>query len=498
MKPKNYSSKKNLPKNIAFVNNRLLLFLFLFFVLIQLSFKIYSLSEKNTIKQNSSKPNIIYILADDLGYGDLSFLGQKKFKTPNIDKLAKEGVFFTQHYAGTSVCAPSRSSLLTGLHTGHTFIRGNKEISPEGQFPLPKNTYSLSKMLQKEGYTTGAFGKWGLGYPGSEGDPLQQGFDTFYGYNCQRLGHHYYPYHLWDNNKKVILEGNSGKKKEQYAPNLIHKKALEFIDKNKKNTFFLFYPSVIPHAELAAPKSYVEKFIGKLDPEKTFKGTDDGKEYREGNYESQTHAHATFAAMITLLDEQVGEIVQKVKDLGLEKNTIIIFTSDNGAHQEGGADPDFFNSNGGLRGYKRDLFEGGIRVPMMVKWKGKIKEGSKTNHISAFWDVFPTFLEIAKQKPEEKLDGISFLPTLLGTKSQKQHDYLYWEFHELGGRQAIRKNNWKLVKNNVKKTPTFFLFDLDNDPFEKNNLAEKFKEKRIELTKILENARTPSEYFIFE
>ena len=353
-------------KNNSLPYRKILIFFVVFFVLIHISSSKISPITDNHTENISSKPNIIYILADDLGYGDLSNLGQKHFKTPNIDKLAKEGMLFTQHYAGSSVCAPSRSSLLTGLHTGNTFIRGNKEVRPEGQFPLPKNTVTFPKMLQTEGYTTGAFGKWGLGFPGSEGEPLQQGFDTFYGYNCQRLGHHYYPYHLWDDNQKVILDRNSGKKKEQYAPNLIHQKALNFIDKNKDKPFFLFYPTIIPHAELAAPKEYMEKFIEKFSPEKPYKGLDDGEKYRNGNYESQTHPHAAFAAMITLLDDQVGEIMQKIKDLGLEKNTIIIFTSDNGAHQEGGADPNFFNSTGGLRGFKRDLFEGGIRVPLII------------------------------------------------------------------------------------------------------------------------------------
>lgn len=450
-----------------------------------------------TSEISPSKPNIIYILSDDLGYGDLSIFGQKHFSTPNIDKLAKEGMIFTQHYAGSSVCAPSRSALLTGLHTGHTFIRGNKEVRPEGQFPIPDSTFTLSKMLQKEGYATGAFGKWGLGFPNSEGDPLNQGFDTFYGYNCQRLGHHYYPYHLWDNDKKIILKGNEGKKKEQYAPTLIHEKALAFIDKNKNNPFFLYYPTIIPHAELAAPKEYMEKFIKKFSPEKPYKGTDDGKEYRDGKYESQEHPHAAFAAMITLLDDQVGEIVQKIKDLGLENNTIIIFTSDNGPHKEGGADPDFFNSNAGFSGYKRDLFEGGIRVPMIVKWKDQIKKGSKTEHISAFWDVFPTFLDIVKKEPNNNLDGISFLPTLLGNENQKKHAYLYWEFHEKGGRQAVRKDNWKLVKYNVKNDASYFLFDLKKDPKETNNLSEKFPEKTNELIKILDNARTKSDYFNF-
>ena len=493
-----YLSKKKLEKNTPLPYKQMLILWVVFFVLIPLSFTKITPIANNQAKNTLSKPNIIYILADDLGYGDLSILGQKHFKTPNIDKLANEGMLFTQHYAGSSVCAPSRSSLMTGLHTGNTFIRGNKEVRPEGQFPLPENTYSLPNALQKEGYVTGAFGKWGLGFPGSSGDPLRQGFDTFYGYNCQRLGHHYYPYHLWDNDKKIMLEGNSGKKKEQYAPHLIHEKALNFIDKNKDKPFFLYYPTIIPHAELAAPEAYMEQFIEKFAPEKPYKGLDDGEKYRDGNYESQTNPHAAFAAMVSLLDAQVGEIVQKIKDLGLEKNTIIIFTSDNGAHKEGGADPVFFNSSAGFRGYKRDLFEGGIHVPMIVKWKGKIKENSSSNHVSAFWDVFPTFLEIVQKEPENNLDGISFLPTLLGAKNQKKHDYLYWEFHELGGRQAIRKDNWKLVKYNVKKTPTYFLFDLNKDPFEKNNLSDEFPEKRIELTKILENARTTSEYFVFE
>ncbi len=443
------------------------------------------------------KPNIIYILADDLGYGDLSCYGQMHFSTPNIDALAKEGLLFTQHYSGSTVCAPSRSALLTGLHTGHTFIRGNKEVRPEGQFPIPDSTYTISELLKEQGYITGAFGKWGLGYPDSEGDPLKQGFDTFYGFNCQRLGHHYYPYYLWDNDKKVMLEGNSGTKKGQYAPTLIHKEALKFIDKNKNNPFFLYYPSIIPHAELAAPKNYMDKHIGKYNPEKQFKGTDGGEHYRDGKYASQKHGHAAFAAMINVLDDQVGEIVQKVKDLGLEENTIFIFTSDNGPHQEAGADPNYFDSNGVLKGYKRDLFEGGMRVPMIAKWKGKIKEGTQTNLISAFWDIMPTFTDILNIKLKSETDGISFLPTLLNTGDQQNHEYLYWEFHEKGGRQAIRKDNWKLVKYNVQESPEYFLFDLDLDPSETKNLSEVKPEKLNELKQILENSRTESEFFKF-
>lgn len=453
---------------------------------------------KKDISNQTNKPNIIYILADDLGYGDLSCYGQTKFSTPHIDALAKEGLLFTQHYAGSSVCAPSRSTLLTGLHTGHTPIRGNKEVRPEGQWPLPDSTYTLAELLKDDGYVTGAFGKWGLGYPNSQGDPLKQGFDEFYGYNCQRLAHNYYPYHLWDNDKKVILEGNAGASEKQYAPELIHQKAVQFINKNKDKPFFLYYPSIIPHAELFAPNDYMNRFLGKFNPEKKFKGVDEGENYKNGGYGSQENGHAAFAALITLLDDQVGELVAKIKELGLEENTIFIFTSDNGPHKEAGADPKYFNSNGNLRGFKRDLFEGGIRVPMIVKWKGKVKEGTTTDHISAFWDVFPTFSELIGSKKNSNIDGISFLPTLLNNASkQKEHDYLYWEFHELGGRQALRKGNWKLVKNNIQNGGELFLFNLKTDPSETNNLMKENPEKLQELQKILEGARIESETFKF-
>ena len=447
---------------------------------------------------DKSKPNIIYILADDLGYGDLSCYGQEKFTTPNIDKLAKEGMLFTQHYAGSSVCAPSRSALMTGLNTGHTFIRGNREVEPEGQYPLPKAAFTIAELLKSKGYATGAFGKWGLGNPGSEGDPLQQGFDTFYGYNCQKLAHNYYPGHLWDNENKVLLTENEGLNKGQYAPDLIHQKAISFIEKNKNNPFFLFYPSVLPHAELAAPLAYMNKFMGKLEPEKAYIGTESGKDFRKGAYSSQPYSHAAFAAMITLLDDQVGEIVSKIKELGLENNTIIIFTSDNGPHKEGGADPDYFNSNGRFRGYKRDLYEGGIRVPMIAKWKGKIAEGSKTDHISAFWDVMPTLAALQGTKIDNTIDGISLLPTLLDKENQKEHDYLYWEFHELNGRQAIRQGNWKLIRYNVSKGEKYQLYNLKTDPEETIDLANQNKELVLEMAKKLETNRIESDVFQFK
>lgn len=470
----------------------------------------FSCKDSNTEKDNesaatqtvakSNKPNIIYILADDLGYGDLSVYGQKKFKTPNIDKLAAQGMLFTQHYSGSTVCAPSRSALMTGMHTGHTVVRGNKEVRPEGQHPIPDDTYTIAEALKKEGYATGAFGKWGLGFPGSEGDPTNQGFDTFYGYNCQRLGHNYYPYHLWSNNDSIVLSENVDKKDGAYAPELIHKQTLKFIVDNKDKPFFLFVPSIIPHAELAAPEAYMKKHRGKYPPEKVYEGVDDGSNFNSGPYRSQEETHAAFAAMVNILDDQVGDIMNKVKGLGISDNTIIIFTSDNGPHTEGGADPDYFDSNGPLKGTKRDLYEGGIRVPMIVSWPGKIKPNSKTDYVSAFWDIFPTFTEIAGATAPNDIDGVSLLPTLLGDNDgQKEHEYLYWEFHEKGGRQAVRKGKWKAVRYNVFENPDgpLELYDLEKDRGEENNIASKHTDVVADMETILKTARTPSDIFTF-
>jgi arylsulfatase A-like enzyme len=452
-----------------------------------------------SVTKNIAKPNIIYILADDLGYGDLSCYGQTKFQTPNIDKLAENGMKFTQHYSGSAVCAPSRASLMTGLHTGHTFIRGNKEVQPEGQYPLEAAAITLAEKLQEAGYVTGAFGKWGLGYPGSEGDPNKQGFDEFYGYNCQRMGHNYYPYHLWHNQEKILLEGNAGKKTEVYGPEIIQQQALKFLDDNKDKPFFMYYPSIIPHAELFAPEAYMAKYRGKFLPEKMYAGKDDGPDYKIGGYGSQPEGHAAFAAMIDYFDMQVGEIVAKLKALGIYENTLIIFTSDNGPHQEAGADPDYFNSNGIYKGYKRDLYEGGIRVPMIAVWDKRIAAGSESNHLSAFWDLFPTLAELTGFSTPENLDGISFLPTLLG-KEQPKHKYLYWEFHEKGGRKALRKEDWKLVNYDVfdpAKT-TLELYNIANDPGEQNNIAAQHPDVVKELSALMEGARTPSAIFTFQ
>ena len=449
----------------------------------------------------TTKPNIVYILADDLGYGDLSCYGQQKFSTPNIDKLASRGMIFTQHYAGCTVCAPSRSSLMTGLDTGHTPIRGNKGWKPEGQSPMPAESFTLAEMFKNAGYTTGAFGKWGLGFIDTEGDPNKQGFDVFYGYNCQTLAHNYYPDHLWNNNEKVVLEGNGGDQFGQYAPELIHERALQFIETNKDKPFFLFYPTTIPHAELLLPDENLAEFRGKYLPERIYDGAKPGDErFRAGAYGFQPESHAAFAAMVTLLDKQVGELMAKLKELGLDENTLVIFTSDNGPHVEGGADPDYFDSNGPLKGFKRDLYEGGIREPMIATWPGKIEAGSRSTQVSAFWDVLPTCAELVGAAIPENIQGISFLPTLLGKEGQKQHDHLYWEFHEMGGRQAIRKGDWKYVSYDVfdDEKRTVELYDLSTDIGEENNVADQHAEIVNEMQGILSQSRVASEAFPFE
>ncbi len=456
--------------------------------------------QKNVVeKETIRKPNIIYIMADDLGYGDLSFTGQEKFKTPNIDKLAVDGMFFTQHYSGSTVCGPARSSIMTGKHSGHTFIRGNKEVYPEGQYPLESAAITVAELLKKEGYVTGTFGKWGLGYPGSEGDPNNQGFDEFYGYNCQRLAHNYYPYHLWRNQTKIVLEGNQLKEKTIYGPIIIHENALAFIEKNKDTSFFMYYPSIIPHAELAAPESYMQKYRAQFAPETPYVGIDEGESYKNGGYASQAEPHAAFAAMVSLLDNQVGEIRKKLEELGIADNTLIIFTSDNGPHEEGGADPEFFNSNANFRGMKRDLYEGGIHIPMIAYWPGKIKPGTTSDLISAFWDFLPTVCEIAQISAPGNIDGISYLPYLQG-KKQKAHDYLYWEFHEGGGKQAARMGDWKALRLNMANNPNapIELYNLAEDEGEQHNVAQNNPGIVQQMADILNKEHRYSKEFEFE
>lgn len=452
-------------------------------------------------KPKDSPPNIVFILADDLGWGDLSCYGQERFQTPNIDALAENGLRFTQCYSGTTVSAPSRSCLITGTHSGHTAVRGNVELPPEGQFPLPEGSETIFKDLKTAGYTTGAFGKWGLGGIGSTGDPRRQGIDRFFGFNCQLLAHSYYPDHLWDNNFRVELEDNRDDipyGEGTYAPDLIHEKALEFLDDRAKDgkPFFLWYPTTIPHAELIAPEdSVIQRFRGSF-PEEPYKGIDDGPYFRKGGYVSQEYPHATFAAMVTRLDGYVGQIVARLKELGLKENTVIIFASDNGPHKEGGHDPDFFDSNGPWRGYKRDVYEGGIRVPMIVSWPGHIAMGVETDFLCSFWDMMPTLRDLTGSAPSGDMDGVSLLPLLKGKKGQKDHDYIYFEFQEAGGRQAVRQGPWKLVRLNVSGgNPTDELYNLADDPGETTDLAASMPEKVESLRRIMVEAHVPNPDF---
>lgn len=449
------------------------------------------------IQAEERLPNVIFILADDLGYGDLSCLGQQRFHTPNIDRLASEGMIFTQHYAGSSVSAPSRACLVTGMHTGHCVIRGNREQKPEGQYPLPSGIQSVFGLFRDNGYATGVFGKWGLGLPGSEGDPVSQNVVEFFGYNCQRLAHSYYPHHLWHNSEKIVLEDNDGTGEGSYAPYLIHDAAMNFIRDNSDRPFFLWYTTTIPHAELRLPDDEVAPFCGKPEfgTERPFTGCDSGPAYKNGGYGSQEHPHAAFAAMVSLLDRQVGEICAELDRLGISDNTVVIFTSDNGPHREAGADPSFFDSNGPFRGIKRDLYEGGIRVPFIVRWPGTVEPGSVSEHISAFWDFLPTVADILEVDKPVTTDGISYLPVLTGVGEQEEHDYLYWEFHELGGRQAIRKGDWKAVRYNVGKGGRIQLYNLAEDIGETRNVADEYPELVSELDSLMKTARTESDVF---
>lgn len=438
-------------------------------------------------KEKGQKTNVVFILADDLGYGDLSCYGQERFQTPNIDELAQRGMRFTQCYSGTTVSAPSRCSLVTGLHTGHACIRGNSSVNPDYEVALPTGTNTIFKIFKEAGYATGAFGKWGLGEVGTTGDPNKQYVDTFFGYNSQLLAHNYYPDHLWENEKRIDYPENANGAYGTYSQDEIHKHALKFIDDNKEEPFFLFIPYVLPHAELLVPEdSIIQKFRG-MYPEKPHHGTDSGPMFRKGGYCSQVYPHATFAAMVYRYDVYVGQIIARLKELGLYDNTLIIFTSDNGPHREGGADPEFFNSNGIYRGLKRDLYEGGIRVPMIAAWPGHIEEGSVSDHACAFWDMMPTFADVVNRK-QVSGDGISILPTLQGKGVQKAHDYLYFEFHEMNGRQSILKGNWKLLQLDIQKSPRYELYNIAADPSELHNVIDRYPEKVAELKRLMEQA----------
>ncbi|MEI6586233.1 MAG: arylsulfatase [Sediminibacterium sp.] len=447
-----------------------------------------------------SKPNIIYIYADDMGYGELGAYGQTKIKTPNLDRMSAEGMRFTDHYSSAPVCAPARCMLLTGKHGGHTYIHGNYELGgfadslEGGQMPLPEGIFTVGKMMQQAGYKTAAIGKWGLGMANSTGSPIKQGFDYFYGYLDQKQAHNYYPTHLWENDhwdtlqnpvinvhkqldstKATIADFNYYKGKE-YAPAKLTEKALAFIEKNKSKPFFLYLPYTLPHLSLQAPNEWVKKYIGQFN-ERPY--------YGQNGYASTLYPLSTYAAMISFLDAQVGLILEKIKALGLDENTLILFSSDNGATFNGGVNRQFFNSNGGLRGQKMDLYEGGIREPFIARWPGKITKGTTSAHPSVQFDLMATLAELLHQKTNAT-DGISFLPELMGrTKDQQKHPYIYFEYPENGGQLAIRMGNWKGVKLDVKKHPEkkWQLFNLQTDRNETTDISDKYPDliKQFEL-----------------
>lgn len=440
-------------------------------------------------EKTQEKPNIIYILADDLGYGDLGCYGQKEIKTPNLDKMASEGIMFTQHYAGSTVCAPSRCVLMTGLHTGHARIRANSLV------PLSEEDITIASLLRDAGYRTGIIGKWGLGQVDTPGFPNKQGYDYFFGYLSQLRAHNYYPDFLWRNTEKVPLDnkviyveegrlkgrGSAAVEKNEYSHDLFTGEALKFVKESAGSPFFLYLAYTIPHAN---NEHWLINEQGMEVP--------DYGQYAEKDW---PEAQIGLAAMISRMDRDIGTIKKKLEELGIDQNTLILFSSDNGPHKEGGNDPGFFNSSGGLRGHKRDLYEGGIRVPMIACWPGTIKPGRTSSHVSGFWDFLPTACDAAGIAAPKNIDGISFLPELLG-KKQTEHKAMYWEFISQGGKQALRKGKWKLVKLDVldpDKTRVE-LYDLEKDRSEQNDVSEMYPEVLAEMKKLLETERTESEH----
>jgi len=473
----------------------------------------------------SEKPNIIYILADDLGYGELGCYGQEKIETPHLDRLARQGIRFTQHYSGSAVCAPARCVLLTGKHSGHAHIRGNDEWKErgdtwnfakavedpnlEGQRPLPAGTQTIGRLLQGVGYNTAVVGKWGLGAPLTEGIPNKQGFDFFFGYNCQRQAHTLYPKHLWRNEEKVWLDNElivPGTKLPEnadptdpasyakyelvdYAPELMLRETLQFIEKNQDDPFFLYFATPIPHVPLQAPRRWVQYYEKKLGPEEPYLG--------DRGYFPNRAPRAAYAAMISYLDEQIGEIVEKLKTLGLYENTLIVFSSDNGPTFNGGSDSIYFDSASPFEGRKGRgkgyLYEGGIRVPMIAHWPSRIEGGRTSDHVSAFWDVLPTLCAVAGADVPSDSDGLSFMPELLGGANQADHPFLYWEFPAYGGQQAVRIGNWKGLRQEIfKENLTLELYDLSRDPREEANVADEHPEIVARMERIMREQHQPA------
>jgi arylsulfatase len=459
------------------------------------------------------RPNIVFMVADDLGYGELGSYGQTKIRTPNLDRMAREGMRFTQHYSGSPVCAPSRCVLLTGMHSGHAYIRGNDEMSDrgdvwrdlslEGQRPLPPGTTTVGTLLQEAGYVTGAMGKWGLGGPGSTGAPNRQGFDRWYGYLGQRLAHNYYPVHLWRDSTKHELEGNAYFHPHErlpedldptdpasyerysggrYSHDLIAEEALAFIREHRNEPFFLYLPFTIPHLALQVPEDALAEYEGVFE-ETPYLG--------DAGYTPHPTPRAAYAAMITRMDRDVGRVMDLVAELGLDEHTLFVFTSDNGPSWVGGVDYVFFESQGDLRGRKAQLWEGGIRVPPLARWSGRIAPGTVTHEPSAFWDWLPTLTELAGARTPAGIDGVSLVPTLLGRPGkQGGHDYLYWEY--VGG-QAVRLGDWKGIR--LSPDDPVQLYDLAADPGESADVAVEHPDLVERIVDIMTTGRTESDLF---
>jgi arylsulfatase A len=443
------------------------------YILILLAAMLLGMVPATTFAQND-KPNVIFIIADDLGYADLGCYGQEKIKTPNIDRLASEGIRFTQHYSGSPVCAPSRSTLMTGQHTGRTPIRANPRHArnwnqkERGDFPLPADVVTWPKMFQRAGYSTGVIGKWGLGRPGTTGGPEKQGFDYFFGYADHTPAHEYYPDSMWRNSEQVRLGG------KEYSHDLMTQEALQFIRRQQNKPFMLYLPYTIPHVKLQVPS--VEPYENEPWPEPAKK----------------------LAAMITRMDGDIGQIMSLLKEQGIDQNTLVVFTSDNGPWSIRGIPDELFDSNGPLRGFKRDVYEGGIRVPMIMRWPAKIAAGQQTDHISANWDFLPTFAEILAAPAPSDIDGLSMLPTLLGQPDQqKKHDHLYWEFNELGGQQAARMGDWKVVRRDLAKNPEapIQLYNLKDDVGETRDIASKHPDIVKEIEQRMGIAYVPTDRY---
>jgi arylsulfatase A-like enzyme len=447
------------------------------------------------------RPNIVLVVADDLGYGDLGSYGQTRIRTPRLDRMAREGMSFRQFYAGSTVCAPSRSVLMTGRHTGHTPVRGNarSESGPIGNAPLPVESETIAEMLQRAGYATGAFGKWGLGGPGSTGMPTEQGFDEFFGYLDQLRAHYYYPEFLYrGGGERVPLDGNevadnppvagAGKPRRRgtYSQEAIMKKALSFVERHREEPFFLYLPSTIPHVSLAAPEEAMARYQDdagdSIFPEEPFEG---------GHYTGYDMPRAAYAAMVSRLDRDVGRVIDRIQSLGLSGDTIVLFTSDNGPSRAGGSDPAFFDSNGPLRGGKKDLYEGGIRIPLIAWAPGRVPSGATNYHTAYFGDVMATLADVADAEPPTPNDSLSFLPALLDQENQEEHEHLYWEYYNRGTMQAVRRDRWKAIRQPM-ATGEAELYDLQRDLSERQNVAEAHPEVVRQMEDVMRKSHTPS------